>query len=125
MFRGLLTMNDPCPVCGMHFQREDGYFLGAMYISYAASSGLLIVLFFAASLLLPAWDSYVVALLVLVPFLLITPVLFRYSRVLWVYLDRTLDPRGALGDRPEQSRPKQLAVSATEPPVPPPGEPPA
>ena len=41
MFRGRLTMNDPCPVCGLVFQREEGYFLGAMYVSYALSAATL------------------------------------------------------------------------------------
>jgi hypothetical protein len=27
-------MYDSCPVCGLRFLREAGYFLGAMYISY-------------------------------------------------------------------------------------------
>lgn len=31
------TMNDTCPVCGHHFEREPVYFLGAMYISYPLS----------------------------------------------------------------------------------------
>ena len=34
IFGGFFRMNDPCPVCGMVFQREEGYFLGAMYVSY-------------------------------------------------------------------------------------------
>ena len=27
-------MHEYCPVCGLKFEREEGYFLGAMYISY-------------------------------------------------------------------------------------------
>src|SRR3954468_5338312 len=37
IYAGLLRMNDECPVCGHHFEREPGYFLGAMYISYPLS----------------------------------------------------------------------------------------
>src|SRR5690242_14056243 len=37
IFRGVFAMNDPCPDCGLLFQREEGYFLGAMYISYGVS----------------------------------------------------------------------------------------
>ena len=28
-------MFERCPVCGLKFEREQGYFLGAMYVSYA------------------------------------------------------------------------------------------
>ena len=36
-------MHEDCPNCQYHFEREPGYFLGAMYISYglAAFQGLL------------------------------------------------------------------------------------
>src|SRR2546422_5139223 len=34
IFRGLVKMNERCPVCDLKFEREEGYFLGAMYISY-------------------------------------------------------------------------------------------
>ncbi len=27
-------MHDECPSCGLRFNREPGYFLGAMYVSY-------------------------------------------------------------------------------------------
>ena len=37
MFRGVFAMNDPCPVCGLLFKREEGTFLGAMYVSYVLS----------------------------------------------------------------------------------------
>src|SRR5438093_1270698 len=34
IFRGFVKMNERCPVCDLKFEREEGYFLGAMYISY-------------------------------------------------------------------------------------------
>jgi hypothetical protein len=38
-------MYERCPVCGLKFEREDGYFLGAMYISYALGIGRVEVAF--------------------------------------------------------------------------------
>jgi uncharacterized protein (DUF983 family) len=93
MFRTWLAMNDPCPVCGLIFQREEGYFLGAMYTSYVLSCGLLTAFYLVAAALLPAsWDSILVALVALVPFVPLIPVVHRYSRVTWVYLDRAACP---------------------------------
>src|SRR4051812_24822754 len=37
LWRGFLAMHDVCPVCGLKFDREPGYFLGAMYFSYLIS----------------------------------------------------------------------------------------
>jgi uncharacterized protein (DUF983 family) len=34
VFRGLIAMNERCPVCGYAFTRESGYFYGAVVFSY-------------------------------------------------------------------------------------------
>lgn len=88
MFRGPFAMNDPCPTCGLLFQREEGYFLGAMYFSYALGSFLLFPAFYVATHFLPSWDGTWVAVLVWVLYLPFVPMVFRYSRAIWIYLDR-------------------------------------
>src|SRR5919109_4839522 len=35
LFRGWFAMHARCAVCHFRFEREQGYFLGAMYINYA------------------------------------------------------------------------------------------
>ena len=35
IWRGLFSMNEVCPVCGLRFEREPGYWTGAMVASYA------------------------------------------------------------------------------------------
>jgi hypothetical protein len=114
MFRGLCTMNDPCPVCGLIFEREEGYFFGAMYISYALSSALLVTFFFVATALLPDWNGMVVALLATVPYLPFVPLVFRYSRVCWVYFDRLACPGDASAGVYEKARQKQGGGSTAD-----------
>ncbi len=84
-------MHERCPVCGLKFEREQGYFLGAMYISYALMLPLL--LFFLALLwAFTAWAwwlRFAVAVLLLLPF---APFLAQFSRVLWIHFDRAVDP---------------------------------
>jgi Protein of unknown function (DUF983) len=92
MFRGLLTMNDPCPVCGLVFEREPGYFFGAMYFSYAIAVVILVPLFFLLQWLLPERLSWLVVPVTLLPYLFLVPLVFRYSRVLWLYFDRSIAP---------------------------------
>ncbi len=96
VFRGTFAMNDPCPVCGLIFEREEGYFLGAMYVSYALSSALLILFYVAAYLLLPGWDNFLLALIALLVYVPFVPVVFRLSRVIWIHFDRAAWPT----DRP-------------------------
>jgi hypothetical protein len=114
MFRGPLTMNDPCPVCGLIFQREEGSFLGSMYASYVLSSVILTVSYFVLAALLPGWSSIAVALLALTPLVPLTPIIWRYSRVIWVYLDYA----PGTGDPPigpyERARQNQRSAGMTE-----------
>jgi uncharacterized protein (DUF983 family) len=92
MFRGLFAMNDPCPSCGLLFQREEGYFLGAMYMSYPITSAILIPIYFALSEMLPTWHSLLIVPVATLLYLPFVPATFRYSRVLWIYFDRLGDP---------------------------------
>lgn len=92
MFRGVWQMNDPCPTCGKLFQREEGYFLGAMYFSYALATGVLIPLYLLGFLLLPDADTLLIALLATGLYVPFVPLVFRYSRVLWVYVDQVVSP---------------------------------
>jgi hypothetical protein len=84
-------MYPECPVCGLKFQREPGYFLGAMYISYFLSVICLLAIFLPLHHVLRQSLGYVLGVSVLV-YLPITPLVFRYSRIVWIYLDRTVDP---------------------------------
>ena len=88
---GFPKMNDCCPVCNLLFNREPGYFLGAMYISYAL--GLALVAALGAILWLQTgWGFTKVVLSALVIFLPFAPMLTFLSRVLWIYFDQTIDP---------------------------------
>jgi uncharacterized protein (DUF983 family) len=91
IYLGFPRMNEHCPVCDLKFEREPGYFLGAMYISYGIG---VIVLALLCLLLwrLTDWglSSVIVGACVLfLPFAL--PVTL-FSRVLWIYFDRAVDP---------------------------------
>ena len=84
-------MYERCSICGLKFEREQGYFLGAMYISYGLALGMITVF----SILLwtfmrwPLEKNVVVSIVIFVPF---APTISRLSRVFWIYFDRTIDP---------------------------------
>lgn len=81
-------MNDTCPVCGHTFEREQGFFQGAMYVSYVLASATFAVF----ALLAQFWlaprigqaAGFAVALAVHLP---LVPQLWRYSRVVWAHLN--------------------------------------
>jgi drug/metabolite transporter superfamily protein YnfA len=85
-------MNEKCPVCGLMFAREPGYFLGAMYFGYGLGIPVLASLAWLWFLALPQWPWHWLVLPALVCFIPLLPAIFRYSRTLWIYFDRRFDP---------------------------------
>ena len=67
MFKGMAAMNDPCPVCGLVFEREPGYFFGAMYFSYFIAVAILVPLWLLAGWLFPDLDPLLVPLVAFIP----------------------------------------------------------
>jgi hypothetical protein len=92
MFRGLLTMNERCPRCGLRFEREPGDYLGAMYFSYALSVPLLGLGMGLWYVLWPDLRFELIVLLGVVSYVPFIPLVYRYSRVLWLYFDRWVSP---------------------------------
>jgi uncharacterized protein (DUF983 family) len=78
--------HEHCPVCKLRYEIEPGFFIGAMYISYAMS----VALAFASGVAVyvlgndPALWVYLVVVTGLV--VLFLPLMFRYSRVLFLYM---------------------------------------
>ncbi len=86
-------MHEACPACGQIFEREPGYFVGAMYVSYALAIPLYLALAGILRLLLGGWSDLAILALALPLFIPFAPLLFRYSRVIWMHLDRAIDRR--------------------------------
>lgn len=91
IFRGFPRMHERCTVCGLKFEREEGYFLGAMYIGYALALltivGLALILWMATR-----WSLQKITIWAILLFLPLAPTLTLFSRVLWIYLDWAIDP---------------------------------
>ncbi len=91
IFRKRLTMNWFCAVCELRFMREPGYTTVAIELSYVLTIPILVggTAFFALVVGLPVVWAAVAASAI---FLGLSPLVFRYSRVLWIYLDQRFDP---------------------------------
>ena len=91
LWRGFLSMYERCPECGLRYEREPGYFLGAMYFSYLLSIPPVLALVLMIWRL-TGWSFDVVmggAFLVWLP---LVPAVTRWARVAWIYVDRHFDP---------------------------------
>jgi uncharacterized protein (DUF983 family) len=91
IFRGFPKMCERCSICDLKFEREPGYFLGAMYISFA--SGVLVLAPIAAVLwFFTDWWITKIILWAAILFLPFAPTITLFARVLWIYLDQRIDP---------------------------------
>jgi len=84
-------MCERCSVCDLKFEREPGYFLGAMYISYCLGVAIMAPIAVLLWFLTGWWISKVV-LWSFVLFLPFAPTITLFARVVWIYLDQSLDP---------------------------------
>jgi uncharacterized protein (DUF983 family) len=108
MFHGAFGMNDPCPCCGLIFQREEGYFLGSMYVSYFLGTAFLGLGYFLGMSLLN-WNDLVLLAVLLVLYLPLTPLIFRYSRAIWIYIDRWVSPGNEAAGAYEKVKAREFA----------------
>jgi uncharacterized protein (DUF983 family) len=90
LFRSWFTMHDVCARCGHRYEREAGFFTGAMAINLVLTELLIFVIVLAAVMnQVPIAASIIggTLLAALLPILA-----FPYSRSLWVALDLILHP---------------------------------
>ncbi|HMG36181.1 MAG TPA: DUF983 domain-containing protein [Blastocatellia bacterium] len=91
IYASLIRVRDHCPVCGLVFQREQGYFIGAIYINIIATESLLFASLILSLLIAPGAGAGLYNVLLILAIVL--PVLFfRHSRALWLCIDHFFDP---------------------------------
>jgi uncharacterized protein (DUF983 family) len=92
VFAALFKMLERCPTCGLIFEREEGYFTGAMVVSYiigtALYGGLALLLWRGLG-----WTAEVALAAASLVFLSAVPAIWRWSRVIWMHLDQAIDPQ--------------------------------
>jgi uncharacterized protein (DUF983 family) len=89
IFRNLLQMNPGCPACGEVFEKESGYFVGAMIASYFLGVFLALPVLLLSIFRFDLEAAWAIGLCI-AQTLLMQPFLFRYSRILWIQLEARL-----------------------------------
>lgn len=79
----LADMHKYCPNCKANFEREPGFYFGAMYVSYALTSGIAIVFAAIFGYFLQMSVFPLIALIAAV-ILVLFPLIFRWSRMIWL-----------------------------------------
>ena len=91
VWRGFISMNAACPICGLVFEREPGYFTGAMVVSYLIAVPVLGAIVIGL-MTIGGLDAVAALIIGDVAYLALVPFIFRYSRVVWLHFDWRMDP---------------------------------
>ncbi|SDI62555.1 DUF983 domain-containing protein [Winogradskyella thalassocola] len=78
-------MNDRCLICDYKFEREVGFFFGAMFVSYALAAAEMMACMVVFWSLIEFSPLRVFLIIVAMAFLLST-FNFKLSRSIWIYL---------------------------------------
>lgn len=86
-------MAERCAVCRLQFEREQGYFVGAVHLNLAATVAVVFPGYFLLDSLfglalgtqLLLWGAFCVGFPL---------AFFRYSKSLWLAIDHVVDPEG-------------------------------
>ncbi len=102
IYDGYFALRERCPRCGVRFEREEGYFLGAYALNLIVAEflglGLAIFLIFKTDLrhLDLIWQELIaVALAIAFPV-----ALFPFSRTVWIAMDLMFHPPVPTTERP-------------------------
>lgn len=82
----LPIMNDRCNDCNYYFDREPGYFLGAMYISYGLAVLQGIITFLMLYFFFPTTPTIWVVLMILAVIFLFSLKNYKLSRIIYIHI---------------------------------------
>jgi uncharacterized protein (DUF983 family) len=79
-------MHTDCDHCGLHFEREPGFFWGAMYFSYAYNVAIFLACFLLLRFAFGDPSIWVYLVTIFSASAILSPVSIRYSRTAMLYM---------------------------------------
>lgn len=76
-------VRDECDVCHLKYEREPGFFYGAMYISYALGVALFVTIWVSCKLWIPSFGAWTQIGLVTFFTIVLAPYLFALSKIIY------------------------------------------
>lgn len=86
IFYGGVFMHRKCPSCGHVYEREPGYFVGAMVMSYLLGAFSTVPTVVIGIMILHA-EVLSVVFAAIAQLVIFCPLLIRFSRLLWIQID--------------------------------------
>ena len=94
LFRRGFSMYEKCPVCGWRFERESGYWTGAIALNLAVTELLIAIVIVPLAAWLAITQQPITLLIIIgLPLPFILPFLFfRHAKSLWMNFDFRVHP---------------------------------
>src|SRR5688572_8571617 len=80
------VMKTNCELCGYKFDREPGYFLGAMYLSYALAVFQGILTFLVCYFFFPGMATIWIPILIMAVIFLFSYKNYKLSRIIYIHI---------------------------------------
>jgi uncharacterized protein (DUF983 family) len=93
LFETWFRLRDHCPTCGVRFAREEGFFIGALFVNMAVTEAVLFV-WLAVAFLLTLPDAPITAIVIgVVAITVVIPLAFYpYSKTIWAAIHLAMEP---------------------------------
>jgi len=104
LFRHYVSMVPDCPRCGLHFEREQGYWAGAVAVNIICVGAVFGIAFLVAMILTVPDVPVALMLAIFLPLAGLGPIVwYPFSKTIWVAVDRAflqqLDAGAAIDDQ--------------------------
>lgn len=84
IYRGMFDMSERCSSCNLKFEREPGFWIGALWASYPLV--IVIELPFLFLALFGGWEKpYLALFIMIIAFIVLCPVFIRLGRSIWIH----------------------------------------
>ncbi len=80
------NLHEHCPVCGLKYEKEVGFYYGAMYVSYALAVAVFVTLWVSFNLFFPGLSTAVQIWIIVAVSVATGPLLYALSKIIWANL---------------------------------------
>lgn len=80
------NLHERCSKCDLKYEREPGFYQGAMYVSYGLGVALFVTLWVSFNLFFPSFSTGLQVTIVAVSSILLTPAMYALSKIIWANL---------------------------------------
>lgn len=78
--------HEHCSACNLKYEKEPGFFQGAMYVSYALGVALFVTLWVSMNLFFTGIDIWTQIFVIIAISVVLTPYLYALSKIIWINL---------------------------------------